>query len=265
MKTIKKIYLALLFSFMYIPIAVMIVFSFNQSKSRTVFTGFTLKWYQILFQDELVLKALGVTLVLALVSAIVATILGTVAALGIYGMKKHTRSLVLNISYLPLVNPEIITGVSLMLLFVVGKNLSGLQIFGWPTLIIAHITFNLPYVILTVMPKLRQMDPHLYEAALDLGCTPVQAFFKVVIHELAPGIMSGFLMSITYSIDDFVISYFTSGTMQTLPITIYSMTRKKVSPEINALSTLIFGAVLLVLLGTNLYEERKEKAKRKEI
>ncbi len=260
MKTIKKIYLAVIFSFLYIPIAVMIAFSFNESKSRTIFTGFTLKWYRVLFEDTMVLKALGVTLVLALVSAVVATLLGTLAAMGIHGMKKRARSVVLNISYMSLVNPEIITGVSLMLLFVVGKKLlGGAQIFGWPTLLIAHITFNLPYVILSVLPKLRQMDPRLYEAALDLGCTPVQAFFKVVVHELTPGIISGFLMSITYSIDDFVISYFTSGTMQTLPIAIYSMTRKKVSPEINALSTLIFGTVLLVLFITYVLDNKKEK------
>ena len=259
MKTAKKIYMALLFSFLYIPIGVMIVYSFNASKSRAVFTGFTLRWYRDLFSNELILQSLAVTLVIALISSVVATVIGTAAAVGINSMRKLPRQIVLNISYMPVLNPEIITGVSLMLLFVVGKAFFGSQLFGWPTLLIAHITFNLPYVILSVMPKLRQMDPRLYEAALDLGCNRKQAFFKVVLPEISPGIISGFLMAITYSIDDFIISYFTSGTLQTLPIVIFSMTRKKVSPEINALSTIMFAVVLSVLLIINFKDSRDEK------
>lgn len=259
MKIAKKIYLALVFSFMYIPIAVMIFYSFNDSKSRTVFTGFTLRWYQDLFQNKLILQSLAVTLVIALISSVVATVLGTMAAVGINSMRRLPKQLVLNVSYMPVLNPEIITGVSLMLLFVVGKSFFGSKLFGWPTLLIAHITFNLPYVILSVLPKLRQMDPRLYEAALDLGCSPRQAFFKVVLHEISPGIISGFLMAITYSIDDFIISYFTSGTLQTLPIVIFSMTRKKVSPEINALSTIMFAVVLTVLLIINFKDSRSER------
>ncbi len=259
MKTAKKIYMALLFGFLYLPILVMIVFSFNDSKSRTVWAGFTFRWYEDLFQNEVILKSLGVTLVIALVSAVLATLLGTMAAVGIFNMKKLPQKIILNISYMPVLNPEIITGISLLLLFAVVKSFTGSWIFGWPSLLIAHITFNVPYVILSVLPKLRQMDTRLYEAALDLGCNEKQAFFKVVLPEISPGIISGFLIAITYSIDDFIISYFTSGTLQTLPIVIYSMTRKKVSPEINALSTIMFVVVLAILLLINLKDMNDQK------
>lgn len=271
-KAIQRIYLILVFSFMYVPIAVMAVFSFNESKSRTVFTGFTLDWYKNLFQNEMILKSLAISVVVAFISAIIATVIGTMAAIGINNMKRSTRSLVLNISYVPVINPEIITGVSLMLLFVVYKdfannfltNLNGsndvaLKVFGFSTLLIAHITFNLPYVIFNVMPKLRQMDIRMYEAALDLGCDPMQAFFKVVLPEIMPAVMSSFLICLTYSIDDFIISYFTCGTLQTLPIAIYSMTRKKVSPEINALSTIMFVVILAIILFMNAADNRREK------
>jgi ABC-type spermidine/putrescine transport system, permease component II len=259
MKTAKKIYMFLLFAFLYAPIFVMIILSFNDSKSRTIFTGFTFKWYEQLFSNEVILKSLVVTLIIAITSSIFATLLGTLAAVGINRMKKLSRKLVLNISYMPVLNPEIITGVSLLLLFAVVKNYTGSWVFGWPSLFIAHVTFNVPYVILSVLPKLRQMDERLYEAALDLGCNEKQAFFKVVLPEISPGIISGFLIAITYSIDDFVISYFTSGTLQTLPIVIFSMTRKKVSPEINALSTIMFVIVLAILLLINLKDISDEK------
>lgn len=259
MKTAKKIYITLLFGFLYLPIFVMIVFSFNDSKSRTVWAGFTFRWYEDLFQNEVILKSLGVTLVIALVSAVLATLLGTMAAVGIFNMKKLPQKIILNISYMPVLNPEIITGISLLLLFAVVKNFAGAWVFGWPSLLIAHITFNIPYVILSVLPKLRQMDIRLYEAALDLGCNEKQAFFKVVLPEIFPGILSGFLIAITYSIDDFIISYFTSGTLQTLPIVIYSMTRKKVSPEINALSTIMFVVVLAILLLINFKDMHDQK------
>ena len=261
-KVLKTVYLCLLFSFLYIPIAVLIVFSFNESKSRSLFTGFTLNWYRNLFHDEMILSALGVSLLIAVVSSILVTILGTLAAVGINSMKKGPRGLVTSISHIPNVNPEIITGISLMLLFVGFKNVTGASIFGIPTLLIAHITFNLPIVIFSVLPKLRQMDIRLYEAALDLGCNPRQAFFKAVLPEIMPGVLSGFLMSFTYSMDDFVISYFSSGTVQTLPIAIYSMTRKKVSPEINALSTILFLVILTVVLVSDVVGQKKETRRR---
>lgn len=259
MKALSKTYFGLVMAFFYLPIAVLITYSFNASKSRTVWTGFTFRWYQDLFRNEDILAALGTTLIVAAVASIAATILGTAAAIGIQNMNKRMRSLVVNFTYLPIINPEIITGVSLMLLFVFLK----LEL-GYTTLILAHITFDLPYVIFSVLPKLRQMDRHIYEAALDLGCSPAQALFKVVLPEILPGVVTGFLMAFTFSLDDFVISYFTHGaTAQPLSVQIFSMTRRKVSPEINALSTVIFIVVLSVLLLTNLYDARQErKAKR---
>ncbi len=263
MSKTAKAYTALVFAFLYIPIAVLIVFSFNKSRSRNVFTGFTLDWYRQLFHNEMIIKALGVTLLVAVVSAIVATVLGTAAAVGVRAMRKGPRFLIMNCTYIPIVNPEIVIGVSMLLLFVAmrsGAAALGVRLeIGLGTLIIAHITFNVPYIILSVSPKLRQMDHNLYEAALDLGCSPMQAFFKVVLPEIMPGILTGFLMALTYSIDDFVISYFTSGTAQTLPIAVYSMTRRKVSPEINALSALLFVAVLSILLLMNYRDIRGEK------
>ena len=272
LRALQRVYLVLLFSFMYVPIAVMAVFSFNESKSRTIFTGFTFKWYKSLFHNEMILSALGLSLVVALIAAVVATVVGTAAAIGINAMGKRSQAVINNISYMPVVNPEIITGVSLMLLFVVVKdgiawanqNLGWTlpeNIFGLPTLLIAHISFCLPYVIFNVSPKLRQLDVRVYEAALDLGCNPRQAFFKVVLPELAPAILSAFLICLTYSIDDFLISYFTSGTTQTLPIVIYSMTRKKVSPEINALSTVMFLVILAIILTYNYLDGRRERRK----
>ena len=272
LRALQRVYLVLLFSFMYVPIAVMAVFSFNESKSRTIFTGFTFKWYKSLFHNEMILSALGLSLVVALIAAVVATVVGTAAAIGINAMGKRSQAVINNISYMPVVNPEIITGVSLMLLFVVVKdgiawanqNLGWTlpeNIFGLPTLLIAHISFCLPYVIFNVSPKLRQLDVRVSEAALDLGCNPKQAFFKVVLPELAPAILSAFLICLTYSIDDFLISYFTSGTTQTLPIVIYSMTRKKVSPEINALSTVMFLVILAIILFYNYLDGRRERRK----
>ena len=273
----KRVYFVLLFSFLYLPIAVMIAYSFNANKSRGAFTGFTLNWYVQLFKNQEVLSALGLSLILALVSAVVATLLGTMASIGINRMKKGPRSLVMNITYVPIVNPEIVTGISLMLLFVVVKAglaaLGGADggFFGWlstriiglPSLLIAHITFNVSYVIFNVVPKLRQMDIRLYEAALDLGCNERQAFFKVVLPEIMPAIISSFLISLTYSIDDFTISYFTAGTRQTLPIAIYSMARRNVSPQINALSTILFLVILSIVIGMNIFESRSARQKRR--
>ena len=237
--------------FLYLPILVLIVFSFNETKSRSVFSGFTFDWYIKLFSNELILTSLRNTIIVSVIAAVIATILGTVAAIGINAMSKPARATVLHITNLPIINPEIVTGVSLMLLFVFFAARMNFE-FGFGTLLIAHITFNVPYVILNVMPKFRQMNPFIYEAAQDLGCNPIKAFFKVELPEIMPGVFSGFLMSFTFSLDDFIISYFTSGaTSQTLPITIYSMTRRKISPEINALSTIMFVVVMLLLLVIN--------------
>lgn len=259
MKKVSKIYMALVLMFLYVPIFVLIVFSFNSTKSRSVFSEFTLDWYVKLFQNELIMRSLLNTIIVAVIASISATVLGTAAAIGINAMKKTPRAIVMNVTNLPIINPEIVTGVSLMLLFVFFTARMNLE-FGFVTLIIAHITFDVPYVILSIMPKFRQMSPHIYEAAQDLGCGPVSAFFKVVLPEIMPGVVSGFLMSFTFSLDDFVVSHFTSGsTSQTLPITIYSMTRRKVSPEINALSTIIFVVVLIVLILKNIIERQQIK------
>lgn len=261
MKLRSKIYTALIFIFLYAPIFVLIVFSFNDTEtaSRTVWSGFTLKWYKMLFEDRLILEALRNTLIIAATTAVLSTVIGTVAALGINSMKKMPRKIMMNVTNFPMVNPEIVTGVSLMLLFVFAVNAFGGKSLGMASLIMAHITFCLPYVILSVMPKLRQMNPSLYEAAQDLGCPPVRAFFKVVLPEITPGIVTGMIMSFTLSIDDFVISYFTSGTTQTLPIYIYSMTRKRISPEINALSTVLFGVILILLVIVNVRKSKDNK------
>ena len=269
-KNLGRVWMVAVFGFMYVPIAVLIAFSFNESKSRNVWAGFSLRWYKNLLGDEMILQALGVSLVVAFASAIIATVLGTLAAIGVNNMSRRRRAVVLNLSYVPIVNPEIVTGVATMLLFVVLNGgiskvltaLLGQEVrvgFGIGTLLIAHVTFCLPYVLFNVSPKLRQMDVRMYEAALDLGCNPRQAFFKVVLPEIMPAIISAFLISLTYSIDDFIISYFNSGTVQTLPIAIYSMTKKRVSPEINALSTLMFVVILAIILSVNGVEAAREK------
>lgn len=244
---------------LYAPIAVLIIFSFNDSKSRNTWTGFTLRWYEELFHDRVIIQSFIVMLVVAIVSSVIATVLGTLAAIGLNKMNKKLKSVVMTFTYLPMINPEIITGVALMLLFIYLK-----MEFGMQTLIVAHITFNVPYVILNVLPKLKQMDKNTYDAALDLGCNPFTAFTKVVIPEIMPGIVSGFLMALTYSMDDFVISYFVSGaSIQTLPVAIYSMTRRRVSPKINALSTIMFAVVLLILVIYNVLSNRKGKPVRR--
>ena len=266
MKVASKVYTFLMFLFLYAPIFVLIIFSFNDSDtmSRSVFSGFSMRWYNRLFEDRMIMEALKNTLIIAIIAAAVATVLGTIAAIGLNGIRnKWVRRMMMNVTNLPMVTPEIVTGVSLMLLFVfVAQSLGGLSL-GMLSLILAHITFCLPYVVLSVLPKLRQMDPHLYEAAQDLGCNPRRAFFKVVLPEIMPGIVTGMIMAFTLSIDDFIISYFTSGTTQTLPIFIYSMTRKRISPEINALSTLLFVIILLLLLVVNIRQSREKKLERK--
>lgn len=246
--------------------AVMIVFSFNSSKSTYVFENFSLKWYGELFNSTATITALKNTLLLAVVSAIIATVFGTIAAVGIYNMRSKTiKRTVMSVTNIPMMNPDVVTGVSLMLLFVfIGRFLGLNSSLSFYTLLIAHITFNLPYVILNVLPKLKTIGSTLTEAAQDLGCTYFQAFTKVILPNIYSGIVSGFLMAFTLSLDDFVISYFTNGTgFQTLPLLIYSKTKKSVKPDIYALSTVIFIAVLLLLVLVNGIKAKTENTERK--
>ena len=260
-KALSNIYIALIMLFLYAPMAVMVVMSFNGTSSTSVLSGFSLKWYGELFNDRITLQALSNTLVLAITSSVLALIIGTLAAVGINAMrKKWIKNAVLTVTNIPMMNPEIVTGVSMMLLFVfVGHLVTTSDVLGFPTLLIAHVTFNLPYVILSVLPKLKQTDKHLGEAAQDLGCTPVSAFFKVILPNISSGIITGFIMAFTLSLDDFIISYFVSGPkFQTLPIVIFSMTKKKVKPDMYALSTLIFVTVLVLLILMNVMQARAE-------
>ena len=257
-KAVTKGYVFLILLFLYAPIFVLIAFSFNESKSRANFTGFTFHWYEELFKDNLIMTSLGNTLLIAVLASVFATILGTAAALGIKNMKKRARGVCMNITYMPVINPEIVMGISMMLLFVFICQMFDWEL-GMVTVLIAHITFCVPYVILNVLPKLRQMDQNTYEAALDLGCTPFSAFFKVVIPEILPGILSGFLMAFTFSLDDFIITHFTKGAgINTLSTLIYSEVRRGIRPSMYALSTVIFVVVLVVLLIAN-FRKQPEK------
>jgi len=248
MRFLKKAYVFLIFAFLYAPILVLIVFSFNESKSRGNWTGLTLKWYYELFKDRQIMSALYYTVLIAVVSSLVATIIGLAASIGIFSMKKLPQNIMLNINNIPILNPDIVTGISLMVLFIFSK----LQL-GFATLLLSHITFNIPYVILSILPKLKQMNKHLYEAALDLGATPFYAFRDVILPEILPGVITGFLLAFTLSLDDFVISFFTTGSgVSNLSIIVYSMARRGVSPKINALSTLMFVSVLLLLIIVNI-------------
>lgn len=264
MKILSRIYTGLIFVFLYAPIAVLIVFSFNQSKSRSVWKGFSLRWYENLFRDHNILEALWTSIEVAVIAALVSTIIGTAAAVGLKKMNKGLRSVMLTLNTVPMVNPDIVTGISMMLLFVAVFTATGMFRPGFGTLAAAHITFCIPYVVLSVMPKLNQMNPSIYEAAQDLGCPPLKAFFKVVIPEIMPGIITGMMMAFTLSLDDFVISYFTSGsTAQTLPMVIYSMTKRRISPKINALSALMFVIVLTLLIVINVRQIRDMARNRK--
>ena len=251
-KHLKRLYTFMIFLFLYAPIIVLIVFSFNNSKSRGIWNGFTLKWYLELFKDSQVLKALYNTIFIALASSIISTILGTIAAVGIYNMHGLSKKVILNLNYLPVLNPDVVTAVSLMTLFRFIK-----LDFGLMTMMLSHITFCLPYVILSILPKLKQMNKHLPEAAMDLGATPFYAFRKVIIPEIMPGIITGGLMAFTLSIDDFVISFFNTGHgVSNLSITIYSMARRGINPVINALSTIMFIGLLILLLIINKRSDR---------
>ncbi|WP_269844719.1 ABC transporter permease [Sporanaerobacter acetigenes] len=246
-KFLKKFYTVLIFIFLYAPIVVLIIFSFNNSKSRGSWNGFTLKWYIELFKNEEIMKALYYTIIIAVFSAVISTIIGTLAAIGIYNMNYLGKKVALNINYLPVLNPDIVTAVSLMTLY----RFMNIQL-GFLSMLLSHITFCIPYVILSVLPKLKQLNKHLAEAAMDLGATPFYALRKVIIPEIMPGIVTGALMAFTLSIDDFVISFFNTGSGVTnLSITVYSMARRGIKPEINALSSLMFLTVLVLLLIIN--------------
>ena len=254
----KGTYLALMLLFLYAPILVLMVFSFNESKTMGHWSGFSFKWYEALLADSTIMDALWVTLSVAAISAVVATVIGTFAAIGIHSMKKRRKAVVENISQLPMVNPDLVTGISFMMLFAL-LGIKG----GYLRMLIAHITFNIPYVIFSVLPKLRQSSNNLYEAAMDLGCTPWMALRKVVVPDIMPGIISGFILSFTLSLDDFVVSWFATSGIQNLSIYIYSIARRGISPKINALSTIMFVAVMTLLLFVNMrsIKEEREAAK----
>jgi spermidine/putrescine transport system permease protein len=253
-----KLLTGLVFTFLYIPILVLVAFSFNSTKSRSIWSGFTLDWYAELFRDQSIMSSLQVTLLVSLIASVIATIVGTFAAIGFFNMRRRWRNPLLTVNNIPVINADIITGVSLSLLFVSAGALMGFDL-GFGTLLIAHISFNIPYVILSVMPKLYQLDRNLFEAAQDLGCTWRQTIFKVIIPEIMPGIVNGMLIAFTMSVDDFVISYFTAGNVLTLSMNIYSMTRRRVSPKINAISTLLFALVLIILVIVNVREQRQAR------
>ena len=247
MKFIKRFYLSIILLFLYVPIVVLIVQSFNAGKSRAKWEGFSFRWYQELFNDPAIMQALYVTISIAILAAIVSTILGTLAAIGIHAMQKRPQSLMMTLTNIPMTMPDIVTGISLMLLFIFTKVER-----GYWTMLLAHITFDTPYVILSVLPKLKQMNKHSYEAALDLGATPTYALFHVILPEIMPGVITGAMLAFTLSLDDFTISYFTTSPLvQNLSTLIYSQARKGIKPTMNALSALMFVALLVLLVVVN--------------
>jgi len=240
--------MAIIFLFLYAPIITLMVLSFNSSRTRAKWGGFTFKWYVELFKNRTIMQALYNTLAIALLSAAIATVIGTIACLAMTKMKRRSRVLLMGVTNIPMLNADIVTGISLMLLFIS----FGIR-FGFGTILIAHITFNIPYVILSVNPRFKQLNKSTYEAAVDLGCDPVQAFFRVVVPDLMPGILSGFFMAFTMSLDDFVITHFTKGPgVDTLSTKIYTEVKKGIKPEMYALSTIIFASVFVILLAVNL-------------
>ncbi|MBO5373459.1 MAG: ABC transporter permease [Lachnospiraceae bacterium] len=248
----SRIYLSIIFLFLYLPILVLIVLSFNNSKTRVKWGGFTLKWYASLLENETIIEAFVMTLQITLTASILATIIGTLAAIGIHAMKSKGKAIMLGATNIPLLNADIVTGISMMLLFVRFTEL------GFSTVLIAHLTFDIPYVILNVLPKLNQTSKYAYEAALDLGATPLYAFYKIVWPDIRPGVFSGFLMAVTMSLDDFSITYFTKGAgVNTLSTMIYTELRKGIKPEMYALSTILFGIALILLLVMNYRSSKK--------
>ena len=260
---VSKLYIGLIFLFMYIPIGVLIFMSFNSGKTSTVWKGFSLKWYGELFKSSELMNALGNTLIIALLASVFATILGTAAAIGIHNFKGKSRAVIQNVSNLPIISPDIVMGVSLMLLFSFFGVIFHFEMGFW-TVLISHVCFCVPFVVLNVTPRLRRMDQSIYDAALDLGCNQWQAFYKVVLHELMPGIFSGLLMSFTYSMDDVVITHFTQGaTFNNLSTKIFEKLKRQVPPTINALSALLFLAIIIVLILINVLDRRAEKREAK--
>lgn len=258
----SKVYMAIIFLFLYAPIVVMTVFSFNDSSSTYQMSGFTTYWWKEMFSNSSAMDALKNTLVLAIATSAVSTVLGVLAAVGLFNSKnKLYKRAMMSATNIPMMNPEIVTGISMMLLFVFAGTLINVsQVLGFWTILIAHVTFCLPYVILNVIPKLRQFDMNVYEAAVDLGCKPFNAFIKVVLPEIMSGIITGCVMSFTLSLDDFIISYFTNGpSFQTLPIYIFSLTKKRVKPDMFALSTLMFAVILVLLVLMNIAQSRSER------
>ena len=261
MKKLRKAYVGLIMAFLYAPIVLLILYSFNDSKSRANWGGFTLRWYKELLTDRTIMAALGTTLSIGLLAALISTLLGTAGAIALFQMKKRPRHALLSIVNLPMLNSEVVTGVSLMLLFA----MVNIQL-GYLTLLLSHVAFCVPYVVLSVLPKLRQLDPHLAEAAQDLGATPVQGFLRVILPDIMPGVFSGFIMALTMSIDDFVVSFFTTGSgVSNLSITIYTMAKRGISPKINALSTIIFACVFVLLIGLNLKDFKKDGRSQKKV
>ena len=255
-KKLETLYMAIIFIFLYAPIGTLIVLSFNSSKSRSKWGGFTLEWYQKMFDSSTIMSALQNTLTIAFLSALIATVIGVLVCIGINSLRKWQKNTILAFNNIPMLNADIVTGLSLMLMFVFfGVSL------GYNTILLAHITFNIPYVILSVMPKMKQTNMSAYEAAQDLGANPIYAFFKVVFPDLVPGIISGFLLAFSMSLDDFIITHFTKGAgINTLSTLIYSEVRRGIQPTIYALSTLIFVTVLILLLLVNFLPAKKEKA-----
>lgn len=261
MKKLRKAYIGLILAFLYAPIVLLILYSFNDSKSRAQWGGFTLRWYRELFADQAIMSALGTTLSIGLLAAAISTVLGTAGAIALFQMKRRPRGVMMSVVNLPMLNSEVVTGVSLMLLYAMAH----IQL-GYFTLLLSHIAFCVPYVVLSLLPKLRQLDPHLAEAAQDLGATPVQGFIRVILPDIMPGVLSGFIMALTMSIDDFVVSFFTTGSgVSNLSITIYTMAKRGISPKINALSTIIFACVFVLLIGINLQDLRRDPRSREKV
>ena len=257
--TLQKIYISLIFLFLYAPIATLMVLSFNASRTRAKWGGFTIKWYLSLFDNNAILQALYNTMLIALLSAFFATVIGTIACISISAMKRRNRAILMGITNIPMLNAEIVTGISLMLLFIT----LGIK-FGFMTILLSHITFNIPFVILSVMPRMKQLNPSVYEAALDLGASHIYAFFKVVFPDILPGVLSGFLMAFTMSLDDCIITHFTKGPgVATLSTKIYTEVKKGIKPEMYSLSTIIFVTVLILLFLVNMSPEGKKKKEHK--
>lgn len=276
-RTGSRLFIGLVFLFLYAPIILLIIFSFNAGYSSAVWKGFSLHWYGRLFQNRLIMESVYTTLLVSLLATVIATVAGTFAAIGLYSLGRRRREALLTVNNIPMMNADIVTGVSLCLFFVAffqgwgsfARWFNGVQglvelperlVLGFGTLLLAHVSFNIPYVILNVAPRLRQMDKNLVDAAQDLGCTWMQAFWKVVLPEIKPGIVSGALIAFTMSVDDFVISYFTAGSAtSTLAMVVYGMTKRRISPKINAISSLLFVTVLALLVIVNVREARQEK------